>query len=104
MATFNAAEVAARVQHRLWAYLSAHAYPADIPAVAERLFSLEPGDVRRLAAVHVAVSHETALMLEAVPGRLRERPSSVTRTQTETRGRIVPPVDWATTLRRRRES
>jgi hypothetical protein len=64
--------------------------------------SLPTGELRRLAATHVALAPETQHMLDAMPILLRDLPSSAQRIVAEDRGRIRTPVDWASTQVRRR--
>jgi hypothetical protein len=104
VAVFDPVEVLRDNQHRLWSYLEAGATPTDISAVAEHLFRLPEGDIRRLAAVHLALAPQTETMMSSVPFLLRELPSSVTRSRIETRGRVRPPIDWALTYQRMRQS
>ena len=93
--------LAALVRERAWAYLTAAAEPYELAAVAEDLFRLPRGDLRRLAAAHVGMSRETASMLQAAELVLRELPSTVARSQVEVRGAIRPPVAWRETAIRR---
>src|SRR4051794_33756951 len=91
---FQPEEAAAEVRARLWRYLSASSSPLDVAPLAERLFSLPPGELRRLSAVHLALQPATAEMLGAAARLLRELPSSVQRAEVELVGAVRPPVAW----------
>lgn len=88
------------VRRRLWQYLSAKAVAEEIPSVAEGLFQLPRGDLRRLAAVHVALDPNTRAALDACARILRELPSSVVRSEVELVGAVRGPVSWDRTLYR----
>lgn len=97
----SVAALADLVRDRAWTFLSAASSPSDIVPVTEDLFHLPRGDLRRLAAVHVAVSPEAGEMLVSAARILRELPSSIVRARVETRGAMRPPVIWRDTYARR---
>ena len=98
---FRADEVAAEISGRLWRYLSTHSTPLQLDSVAESLFSLRRGELRRLTAAHLANSMGTEAMLESARAVLHDLPSSVTRSEIELRTALRPPVLWPKTLQRR---
>lgn len=98
---FVAEEVAGEVRDRLWLYVSQHSAPSEVAAVAESLFSLRRGELRRLTAAHLADSDRAAAMLAAAPGLLRDLPSSASRSELELRAAVRPPVNWPKTHQRR---
>jgi hypothetical protein len=89
------------LRDRVWAYLAASAGPAGLTGLAEELFALPRGDIRRLAAAHVGMLPETDLMLDAAERVLRELPSSVDRSRIEMRGVVRRPIAWRETQVRR---
>jgi hypothetical protein len=94
-------DLVSAVRSRAWTFLSGASHPSDIAPVTEDLFRLQRGDLRRLAALHVALSVEAGQMLRGVERLLRELPSSVTRSRIENRGPVRQPVLWRDTYSRR---
>src|SRR3954453_21631020 len=84
----HADDLAAFLRERVWAYLAGSAAPTQIAALAEDIFALPRGDVRRLAAIHLLPSREAAAMLDAAERLLRELPSSIYRSRVELRGEV----------------
>src|SRR5262245_55872864 len=70
----SASELAASVREQAWSYLTAAAAPLQVASVAEDLFRLPRGDLRRLAAAYVGTSPEAGGMLDAAEQVLRELP------------------------------
>lgn len=93
--------LAALVRERVWVYLTEVAKPYELASVAEDLFQLPRGDLRRLAAAHLGVSREAELMLAAAEQVLRDLPRTAARNQVELRGAMKPPVAWRETSVRR---
>src|SRR5262245_60796175 len=96
------ADLAARaVRNRIWRYLRASASPLDVAPIAEDLFGLPRGELRRLTAASIAREGSTREMLKSAAQLLRELPSSVERAEVELVGLVRPPVAWDKTARRR---
>jgi len=100
--TTNAPDTAEALAHavrqRLWRYLAASAEVINFAPVVEGLLRLPRGDLRRLAATHLAVRAETSTMLDDAERLLKELPSSATRVAVEAVGAIRPPVSWSETV------
>lgn len=85
----------------LWRYLSSAATVSSLEAVVEDLWRLKPGEMRRLAATHVALDASTEKMLAEAPGAIRRLRSSVVRRVEEQYDRVDGPVLWGRTMQRR---
>ena len=88
------------VSDRIWRYLNAQATTEPLPSIAERLFDLPRGELRRLAATHLAVDEGTNQVLDAAEKLLKELPSSVFRIEEELVGAARGPIQWTRTLQR----
>lgn len=100
MATWDRQTALREVRQDLWRYLSAAAEPEDMASMAESLWSLPRGDIRRLVAAHILLSETTASMLVAVERLLPRMPASTQFVEEEVLGRITGPVDWHQTRQR----
>lgn len=100
LTTWNRNEVLASVQRDVWRYFSSSSTPEDVPGAAERLFDLQRGQLRRLAAAHLVLDPLTQQMLEAGVRVLRELPSVVSRSEVEFVGAVRGPVNWTRTRER----
>lgn len=92
------AVLAAKVRERIWRFLSANAAIYDLAPVAEDVFRLPRGEMRRLGATHVALRPETREMLGVSERLLRELPSTVRRVEVEASGSVRPPISWSQTF------
>ncbi len=100
MTMWNRSDAIREVADKLWLYLSASAQRNDVAAVIEHLWELPPGDLKRVAAAHIALQPETLTMLEACKTVLRELPSSVAASPVELVGVVRGPIDWTRTRAR----
>jgi hypothetical protein len=101
---FDAEAIAAQVRDRLWLYIGSHSDTAMLEPVVEELLLLERGDVRRLGALHLLLSDQMSLVVDAAERLLRVLPASAKRVDMETVGSVRMPVQWERTLVRQRST
>lgn len=101
MTSWDRAAVVADLNDRLWTYLSASASQFDLEGFVEDVWRLPPGELNRVASVHLVSRRSTQDVLEAAAALLKVLPSSVTRSETILFGTVRGPVVWDETLRYR---